>query len=128
MNWLKRNNKKCKAWIAISAILVQSLLPSLIYAAIPDGTLFSEICTTSGTKPAAAVAPGAQDNVPDRAFHAGSHCVLCAAAHAPALLPAAADFSVPQPGAAQAIPGILSVAFLPPAGLVPPPRGPPSFS
>lgn len=67
---------KSKAWIAILALLLQALLPSVIYAAAPKGSYLSEVCTAFGIKKV--VTPGGD---PARVTSHPQHCPVCSVAH-----------------------------------------------
>lgn len=121
---------QCKAWIAIVAFLLQALLPSLLYAAVPKDGGFTEICTSFGLKKisiGAIASPDSQDTQSGKTMSSHGHCPLCAAMSLDAL-----------PASAFLI-DVVAVRIVASAHLVqsPPfatsfqaacPRGPPSFA
>lgn len=110
---------KGKVWSAIFALLLQALLPSVIYAAAPKGSDLAEVCTAFGIKKVA-VAGG---NPAGTTSHS-QHCPVCSLAHLFALPPAQVGlhspsrvaFDAPRPALSQEYPASRLSLYL---------RGPP---
>jgi len=119
MKWRSNSQLKGKAWIAIFALLLQALLPSLVYAAAPKNSDLSEVCTAFGIKK---VATAGGD--PARATLHSQHCPICSVAHLLALpsthiglhSPSRVAFDAPQPALSQDYPASRLSPYL---------RGPP---
>jgi hypothetical protein len=110
---------KGKAWIAILALLLQALLPSVIYAAAPKGSDLSEICTAFGIRK---VATASGDSTGTTSH--SQHCPVCSVAHLFALpptqlwlhSPSRVAFDAPRPALSQEYPASRLSPYL---------RGPP---
>ena len=110
---------KAKVWIAICALLLQALLPSVIYAAAPKGSDLSEVCTAFGIKK---VATAGGD--PAGATSHSQHCPVCSVAHLFALpspqvglhSPSRVAFDASRPALSQEYPASRLAPYL---------RGPP---
>ena len=111
-----------RVWIALFALIVQAVLPSVIHAAASRNAGLAEICTAFGIKKVALKDADAPDSGIQR-----QHCPVCSVADAFALpvslgllpLPAHVSFASPQAVASQcgaATPLSLHL------------RGPPAFS
>lgn len=117
----RRTNSRLKgnAWIAIFALLLQALLPSVIYAAAPTGSALSEVCTAFGIKK---VVTASGDPAPTT-LHS-QHCPICSVAHLFALpsthvglySPSRVAFDIPHPTLSQEYPASRLSPYL---------RGPP---
>ncbi|MGH8809276.1 MAG: DUF2946 family protein [Noviherbaspirillum sp.] len=87
-------------WVAVFALLVQALLPSLLHASARKYVELAEICTAFGIKKVAVSAPDSADNSAQR-----QHCPICSVADTFFLpggqlafyLPAQLVFDLPHP-------------------------------
>lgn len=87
----KNGHLKSRAWVAIFALLIQALLPSVIYAAAPKGSYLSEVCTAFGIKKVAVPGSDQAGTGPHR-----QHCPVCSVAQLFALPSAPASLYLPS--------------------------------
>jgi hypothetical protein len=109
-------------WIAIFALFVQALLPSLLHASTGKSDGLAEICTAFGIKKTATSAPDAGIDAPQR-----QHCPICSVAGALFLPGSELAFALP----AQLVfdlPDLLESQEYRPLQLTPRLRGPPSYA
>jgi hypothetical protein len=118
---------RCRAWIALVALMVNALAPAAMHgtsSAMPGN--FFELCTTAGIERIAFGAGNLPDNDTDNDGDARPHCPFCLAQHLP---------FIPLPDATAPLPQADGAAVLPPlflhaprplfAWAAPQPRAPP---
>ena len=123
-----RAHARLISWIAVLAILLSALAPSLGYALqMSKGGDWVEICSTQGNKWVQVGEEGVQ-HAPAMA-HVLDHCPYCSL-HAPSLgLPPATDWARQPSGLAHEVPlAFLAAPRTLHAWLRAQPRGPPLFS
>jgi hypothetical protein len=123
-----RAQRRFTTWIAVLAILLASLAPSLSHAlASATGTNWIEVCTTQGSKWIAAGEDGSE-RAPASA-HVLEHCPYCSL-HAPGLaLPPANDATLLPSRLAHEVPlAFLAAPRTLHAWVSAQPRAPPLFS
>lgn len=79
-------------WVAILALLMQSLLPTVAHAVAPSHRYLTEICTAFGIKKVQ-LESGAGDTRDAR--DARQHCPVCSLGDAPALPVCSSELALP---------------------------------
>lgn len=121
-----RAHARLTSWIAVLAVLLASLAPSLSHALAPAaGSTWTEVCTVEGSK---WVQAGDDGSAPSAA-HVLDHCPYCSLhTPTPGLPPAAPVVQLPL-AAAQAVPrAFLAAPRTLHAWVRAQPRAPPLFS
>jgi len=111
------NHLKSRAWVAIFALLVQALLPAIVYAGTSGGNAMAEVCTAFGVKKVAS-----SDDT--SSGMAAQHCPLCTLAHLFAL-PGKQDLALPLSAATFEVPALAATQLYVAPQLSPFLRGPP---
>jgi hypothetical protein len=104
---LNRLTRRITAWIAMFAILLAALAPSVSHAlATRDGKTSSwmEICSATGTK--LVKADKASSPAPAKKFACPEHCPFCSFHGNAADLPISSDFTLPVLSASSARPAL----------------------
>lgn len=125
---LSQSTRRLISWVALLAIVMAALAPTVSRALGPDAAAaWVEICTAQGSRWVAAADQG--DAGSSDAGHAGEHCPYCSL-HLPVLgTPPAATPVLVLPALAHAVPAaFLAAPRTLHAWVVAQPRAPPAFS